>query len=361
MRVAIDCRVASVDWAGMRNYALHLVRELDRSRACDLVLLGLEDRAALPDGSPARVVPPLGRLAYRALMHHLQPTCRYTGPVDLFHSTAFWPFRVGRGSQVVTIPDLTPLMRPEWHPRRRRLAFRWMIRFLLANARRVIAISESTRRDVIRFYGYPADRIDVTHLAASDCFRPMTRHETRPMLEKHGLTWRGFILFAGTLEPRKNIERLVEACEPLRGAPLVVVGRPGWNYGPILRRLRNSRGDVRILGYVDAADLAALMASAAVLCYPSLYEGFGLPPLEAMASGTPVVTSNAGSLPEVVGEAGLLVDPCDVKALREALRRVLEDASLRDRLSALGLERSRLFTWKKCAAATLESYRRALN
>ena len=171
----------------------------------------------------------------------------------------------------------------------------------------------------------------------------------------------GFLLAVGTIEPRKNYPRLLAAYRRLRGGllapPLVIAGRPGWAYGDTIEKIRSEPG-VRFLGHVDEATLSALYESAAVLAFPSLYEGFGLPLLEAMAHGLPSVVSTAGALPELAGDAAVLVDPQDVTAIEVGLEKALTDRTLRERLSAAGRERARQFTWERTASLTRDALRR---
>ncbi len=339
MRIGIDCRAVATDWAGMHTYVSQLVRGL---RA-----LGTDEIVPLEG---------VGDAAYRMLKLGVRGVEKHVGDVDVFHTPTFWPLKQKRGAGVATIADVTPLVEPAWHTARRVFTFRRILPRMLKRARRIIAISEATKRDVVRFYGIEPERVDVTLLAASPRFRPHTEAEAKPALAKHGLEWRGYVLCTGTIEPRKNVGRLVEAHARAGGPPLVLVGKPGWKSGPILKRIAEAR-DVRMLGFVGADDLPAIVAGAALFVYPSLYEGFGLPPLEAMQSGVPVVSSNASSLPEVVGDAAITVDPTDVDALADGMKRALGDGRLRE----AGLARAAKFSWERTAKATLESYRRAMN
>jgi glycosyltransferase involved in cell wall biosynthesis len=227
----------------------------------------------------------------------------------------------------------------------------------------VIAVSESTKRDLVERYGLSPDRIDVVYNGVDASFQPVPADQVNAFRTREGLPER-FILFVGTLEPRKNVVRLIEAYARLpEGRPaLVLVGSKGWLYDDIFARVEalSLKEKVRFAGYVSADALPYWYNAAELLAYPSLYEGFGLPPLEAMACGTPVVTSTASSLPEVVGDAALLVDPTDVEALSVAIEKVLSDEDLRRQMQAAGLAQAQHFSWETAARGTLESYRRAL-
>jgi glycosyltransferase involved in cell wall biosynthesis len=200
----------------------------------------------------------------------------------------------------------------------------------------------------------------VIYEAAHPRFQPFTRSSNHPIIKKYNLP-ENFILTVGTIEPRKNLTTLFEVLSQLedRALPLVVIGKQGWLFDETYRKLRDLglTERVKFLGYVPDEDLPMLYSAATAFAFPSVYEGFGLPPLEAMACGAPVISSNASSLPEVVGEGGLLVSPMDVRAWREAIERVLSDEMLRRDLSLRGLTQAAKFSWKISAAQTREVYR----
>jgi glycosyltransferase involved in cell wall biosynthesis len=224
-------------------------------------------------------------------------------------------------------------------------------------------VSESTKRDLVHHYGLSPGKVDVVYNGVDADFRPLPPAQIASFRAKQGLADR-FILFLGTLEPRKNVTGLIEAYARLSPPrpPLVLVGGKGWLYDTVFARVEalGLSGDVHFVGYVPAEDLPLWYNAATVFVYPSLYEGFGLPPLEAMACGTPVVVSAASSLPEVVGEAGLLVDPERVEALAEAIERMIADSDLREEMRSAGLARAAGFSWEATASGTVRTYRRAL-
>lgn len=228
---------------------------------------------------------------------------------------------------------------------------------------RVIAISESTKADVVKFYGFPACRIDVVYLGIAPRFQMM--HSTKSVLEKYDLG--PYLLNVAALQHRKNQVHLLQAFAELRERyqiphTLVIAGREGWGYEAVYAECRAlGLGDVvRFLGYVPDVDIPALYSAADLVVYPSLYEGFGLPVLEAMACGAIVATSNVSSLPEVGGEAALYFDPQNVTEMAETIYRGLTDTTLRAQLRRKGLEHVRAFTWEQAAKHTLNSYRQAL-
>jgi glycosyltransferase involved in cell wall biosynthesis len=215
--------------------------------------------------------------------------------------------------------------------------------------------------------GVSSERITVVHLAADPSFKPVPDGETRHIANQYGLE-PGFLLFVGTLEPRKNVPGLLHAYrilldQKVTAEPLVLVGGKGWLYEEIFDRVEalGLNDQVRFLHGVPDADLPGLYSAASVLTTPSFYEGFGLPALEAMSCGTPVVVADRASLPEVVGDAGILVDPEDPGAIAEGLKRVLTDEELRAKMETLGLGRASSFSWERVARETLDVYRQVLD
>lgn len=304
----------------------------------------------------------------RRLWHKLggrTPLEALVGDVDVFHATNYLithPLR--RARCVVSIHDLTVLLMPEWHPAERVRVMHAGLRASAERADRIIADSEATKADIVKHLGVEPGRVAVVPLGVGPAFRPLGDAEVDAALAPHGLTRDDYLLFLGTLEPRKNLPRLLDALTslPERVGPLVLAGAPGWGTEELQPRLDalTRRGRIRPLGYVPPSLRVPLLTGARMLVFPSLYEGFGWPPLEAMACGTPVVTSNVSALPEVVGDAALLIDPLDVEGLAGAIGRLWEDAALRDDLRARGLARARTFTWDVTARLTLEAYRAAL-
>lgn len=292
---------------------------------------------------------------------------RLVGRVDVFHS-GDGGFPRGRSIPVVsTVFDLTPRLFPDYHTLLNRLYYERRFRWLAGRANRIMAISDSTKRDFCRLYGYPTNRIDVTLLARAHA-RPSVDSTRRlaALRAQHGLGDAPYVLSVGTLEPRKNHVRLIRAFERAAAVHpdtrLVLAGKHGWMWEPIARAVEGSsvRDRVHILGAVPDHDLVALYEGATVFAYPSLYEGFGLPVLEAMAAGAPVLASNVSSVPEVAGNAAVLVDPCDEGAIADALARLLADRAFRDELARRGRERERNFTWARTAETTLATYRAAI-
>ena len=268
---------------------------------------------------------------------------------------------------VITVHDLSHLRHPETHPRARVRQLERGLPPAVDRAACILTVSEFTRREVIAVFGVSPDRVVATPLGVEARFFPRTCDETAPLLKPLNLTHGRYFLVVGTLEPRKNILMTLEAHSRLpdrvRGDwPLVVAGISGWLNETISQRLElaRSRGQVRLLGHVRDDWLPALYAGAAMLSYPSIYEGFGLPPLEAMASGVPVVASDRASLPEVLGDSGILLEPSDIEGLTSVMLRMIEDAPFATNLRVRGLERAKRFTWQQCASVTMRSWEKVL-
>lgn len=283
---------------------------------------------------------------------------------DLLHGMAFSTPLLWGGPSLVTIYDLSFLHHPERLDRGRRLYLRLIVRASARRARRVIAISESGKREIGSALDIPLSRIDVATPGVRANFQPLPEAQVVDFRLRNRLPDR-FILYLGTLEPRKNLDTLLRAYAriPQRDTvKLALAGGAGWRTRQLFALIEelNLERDVILPGYVPGDSLAMWYNSAEIFVYPSLYEGFGLPVLEAMACGTPVVASNTTSLPEAVGPGGILLPPMNTDAWASTLTRLLSEAATRAKLGAQGREWAAHFTWEKTAQKTVESYRRAL-
>ncbi|SCC93030.1 Glycosyl transferase group 1 (fragment) [Thiomonas sp. X19] len=281
----------------------------------------------------------------------------------IYHEPNYIPVSYA-GPMVITVHDLSHMRYPQFHPPERVSFLNRHLPAALQRADRILTDSHFVAQEIIDVFRTPAAKIVVTHLGADVASRSRSEWEEAATLQEFKLRRSGFVLSVATLEPRKNLERLIDAYAALpdalrRDYPLVLVGGSGWKNTALLSRLREleARGEAIRTGYLPRDQVLDLYATAALFAYPSLYEGFGLPVLEALASGVPVLTSNISSLPEVSGGAALEVDPLSVDAIAEGLRALLDDAALRQRHASLGIERAKAFSWKHCAEQTLAVYR----
>jgi glycosyltransferase involved in cell wall biosynthesis len=298
----------------------------------------------------------------------IQPLALLRRGVDLLHALAFVAPVAAACPHVVTIYDLSFLRYPELF----RPFNRWYLRRFTAHsarrARAVITISESTRRDVINFLGVPPERVQTVYCGVDAAFRPLPAPEVAAFKARRHLP-ESFVLFLGTLEPRKNVDGLIRAYARWRehdpkAPPLVVAGGKGWYYDQIFERVErlNLAGSVHFPGYIPQEQLPWWYNAATLFVYPSHFEGFGLPVLEAMACGVPVITSAASSLPEVAGHDDIarMVDPQDIEALAETMAEIMDQADLRAGMSQKGLAQAAKFSWAKAAQETVGIYRQAL-
>jgi len=285
---------------------------------------------------------------------------------DVYHEPSFLPFRF-EGRTVITVHDLSWVRFPGTHPVARVRIINKLLPLAVERAAHILVDSEFVRSEVIDHYGVPPSKVTTTPLASREIFWPRSWEQRRATLERTGVRDGSYFLCVGTLEPRKNVDAALRAhallSEPLRRSfPLVLVGMQGWLTSRLEHEMKlpAARGELVTTGYVTDEDLADLYSGACALLYPSIYEGFGLPPLEAMACGAPVIMSNASSLPEVGGAAAVMHDPHDIDALSLAMRRLVDDPQFRRERSAASLQRAAQFSWDRCARETLTVYKNAL-
>jgi glycosyltransferase involved in cell wall biosynthesis len=363
MVIGIDAsRTAGRNRTGTENYALHLIRAMvAEADAHDF-------RLYFNAPPPAGLFPTSSHLSYRVipwprLWTHVRLSLELTRrrPDVLFVPSHVMPL-VCPVPAIVTVHDLGYLAYPEAHGRFDRWYLDWTTRRHIRVAAHLLADSEATRQDLIRHYGADPNRITVVYPGLDPAFRPIDDPDQLATVQsRYGISSE-YLIHVGTLQPRKNLDRLLDAFDRIDNSQLtidnsqfqlVLAGKSGWLAGDLVARARAMPDRVRLLGHVDQQDLPALISGARALVMPSLYEGFGFPVLEAMACGTPVVASNVSSLPEVAGDAALLVDPHDTDALADALARILTDEGLRAELRRRGLQRARQFTWQRAARRTL--------
>ncbi len=382
MRIGIDYTAAAHQRAGIGRYARGLVgalAELDADVQFVLLVAGRgaphapgesqQLDATVGDNFHIRDLP-LSERMWTIIWHRLRlplPVDLFTGPVDVFHSPDYVLPHVRRGKAVVTIHDLSFLRYPEGaEPKLRRYLAKAVPR-AVRRAELVLADSENTRNDIIELLGTSPEKVEVLYPGVDGSFRPV---QDEGLLSRaravYGLDF-PFILTVGTLEPRKNHVLLLDAYAVLREISdvphkLAIAGGRGWLYEGVFRRVEelSLERDVIFLGFVPDEDLPAVYSLADIFVFPSLYEGFGLPTLEAMACGTPVVASRSSSLPEVVGDAGLMVPPDNPTALAGTIRKVLNDQDLRQDLIERGVSQAQKFTWRRTGRRLLALYRSLL-
>lgn len=365
MRIGIDGRYIADHYPGIGRYTFSLVEALSRLAADATFVVALQpgqpnsryDLDQLAARPNVRLAP--FPLSPRSPLEQVRwPQAARHWALDVFHAPYFcMPYALPCPS-VVTIYDLIPLVFPQGFSAAQRLSFRLMVALAVRRARAVIAVSAATRADLLRYFKLSPDRVHVTPLAADASFYPRPPAEVAAVRARYGLP-DAYVLYMGINKPHKNLPRLIEAYAKIGAAPpLVLAGREDPRYPEARRQAEvlGLGGRVVFPGDIAGADLPALYSGASLFVFPSLYEGFGLPPLEAMACGTPVVCSNRASLPEIVGDAALTFDPYDVDAIASALRRALDDAGLRADLRARGLARAAQFSWDHTAQETFKIY-----
>lgn len=362
MRIAIDASRANVSQrTGTEGYSLQIIRGLlAHGMEHEFILYFREEPA--PDLFPLNPRTQVRVLKRKRVWTHgaLGPAVRADKPDVLFVPSHVVPWPgTGPVPSVVTIHDLGYLHYPEKHPPIERTYLAWSTRYSVRVARQVIAVSQVTRHDLIQLNRVPQDKIRVIYSGVDDLLRPISDQEKlRALRARLGIP-EPYILHVGSVQPRKNLDRLIEAFGQVKDIipdlSLVLAGRAGWRSARLMERITRPDIAERIIvtGYVPDLDLPALYSGAAVYAFPSLYEGFGFPALEAMACGTPVVCANSSSLPEIAGDAALTFAPTDTRALAEALARLLTDAALRDSLREKGFQRVQAFTWQAAARETL--------
>lgn len=369
MVIGIDAsRAVTSQRTGTEAYAWFLIRALIALTAVQNHTLRLYfNQPPPPDLFPAadhveRVVMPFPRLwTHLRLAYEL-----HRRPPDLFFTPAHVIPLTYRGPSAATVHDLGYHYFPEAHPRRQLAYLRWSTRHNGRRAHHILADSQATKDDLVRLDGLSPDKISVVYPGLDPTLQPVRDTERiTAVLHRYGIT-PPYLLFISTLQPRKNLIRLIRAYKAANlPHQLVLAGKPGWLSQPIMEEIANGQRSIangqwpnpqsaiRLPGFIADADKAALLSGAAAFLYPSLHEGFGFPLLEAQACGVPVLAANSSSLPEIAGNAALLVDPLDEAALAAAMRRIVEDQSLRQELIAGGLANVQRFTWEETAVRTL--------
>jgi glycosyltransferase involved in cell wall biosynthesis len=370
MLIGIDASRAAVrERTGTENYSLNLIRHLLALESGHRYRLYFNRSPAVElCGATVPLFPMTADLELRVmpfprLWTHLRLSWEMVRqPPDVLFVPAHVLPLVHPRSSVVTVHDLGYLYYPRAHRPLDRLYLDLSTRYNARAASRVIAVSQATKDDLVQHCGIEPDKITVVYSGCSETMRPVEDEATVGRVKARYGIQGDYVLYVGTLQPRKNLGRLLEAYAMVRKRAegdetpgLVIAGRKGWLYDQIFQQVERLGLEAEVIfpGYVPQDDLPALLSGARLFVFPSLYEGFGLPVLEAMACGTPVLCSNVSSLPEVAGNAALLIDPLDVESMAETMNRVLKDEGLRARLVERGLQQARQFSWDRCARETL--------
>jgi glycosyltransferase involved in cell wall biosynthesis len=376
LRVGINATALLSPRTGIGQYVYHLGREFLESGEVEPYFFYAKNWGTALRSEPLRNIATLKTKIKRFVpkpyvIARLILQARFSAglrkhPVDVYHEPNYLAYRFS-GPSVVTAHDASWVRHPETHPADRLDAIGRYFHRSLEAASAVLTDSDFVKQEMVELFGVAPEKIFPILLGVSPEFFPRTPAECNAMLADHRLAHGQYVLSVGTLEPRKNIPALIDAYSMLpanlqQRFPLVLVGMRGWLTSGLEARMKPlvERGVIKPLGYVADEMMPLIYSGAAAFVFPSLYEGFGLPPLEAMACGTPVISSRSSSLPEVVGDAGVLVDPLNVDALAESLHRVLEDREFAELLGQQGVRRAAGFSWKKTAAETIAVYRRAL-
>ena len=368
MNIGIDAHMLGHNETGNETYILELVRAFAQQKTGDTFFVYVENPDALPrearDAAHMRVVTFKTRSGVTRLVRELPERAARDG-LDVLHISYNAPLMLPAAcALVVTIHDVSFEEHPEWFPRTLRAFLKWSVPRSARMARAILTDTECARADLMRLYHLPPEKIAVTHYAADARFRPIADAGALQAVRAKYNTSDHFVLAVGNMQPRKNLARLMQAFAQVKRAyalphKLVLVGQKLWLAQNVLAVAQALGDDVILTGYVPDADLPMLYNAADVFCYPSLYEGFGLPVLEAMACGAAVITSNTSALPEVAGDAAALVNPHSVEELADALYQTLTNAPRRQQLRQKGLARARLFSWERTARQTLQVYARA--
>jgi glycosyltransferase involved in cell wall biosynthesis len=364
MHIGIDARFVQGPNTGVTNYLLNLLSGISRVDRDNTYSIFLSDPAYInrvPQARNFRVrLNTANALIWKNLW--LPQEVKRLG-IDCFHFPAYTASFANIGKNVVTIPDVIHKVNPDWFSFKERILLSLPINLAIKKADRIIAISQSTKRDIMKYYNVPDEKISVTLLAADESFRQIDEPSIKEYIKRKYAIDSDYILNIGVLFKRRNLERLLEAFSILKKNSgikhkLVIAGpgREYFNLGEYIARY-GLKQEVIYLGYIQQDDLPLLYNAALFFVYPSLYEGFGLPVLEAMSCGKAVIASKTSSLPEVVGDAGILVDPFKKEEFYQAMHRLIIDEGLRNELAMKGLKRAELFSWDSLAAETVSIYK----
>ncbi|MCG6577257.1 glycosyltransferase family 1 protein [Pseudomonas sp. AF32] len=374
MRIALNAQILRGPRTGIGHYVAELATALAREPDVQLSLFhGWGWSSQLPQATLpgySRLAPLLRQVpgAYRARrwMEQRRFDRRRSGAIDLYHEPSLWPLAF-EGPTVMTLHDLTHLRYPDTQPPARLREIERRLDQAVQEAQLILTDSQFIADEAQRYFGLPAERLRVAPLGVAARFHPRSPKTVDPVLKAHGLEAGRYFICVGTLEPRKNLSLALRAHaglpESIRQAfPLFIVGMSGWQHTQLNDELKSAMasGHVCLAGYLPDEQVAHLLSGARALLFPSLYEGFGLPVLEAMASGTPVITTRCSAMPEVAASAGNYCQPDDPQGMRDAMCRLIEDRLHWQACREAGLQQAALFSWERCAKVTVHAYHQVL-
>ncbi|AUM72630.1 glycosyltransferase family 4 protein [Pseudomonas fluorescens] len=374
MRIALNARILQAPRTGIGHYVAELATALTREPDVQLSLFhGWGWSPQLPQTAKpgySKLSPLLRRVpgAYQARRWLEQKRFDQgrSKAIDLYHEPSLWPLAF-EGPTVITLHDLTHLRYPETQPPARLKEIERRLSRAVAQAQLILTDSQFIAGEARQHFGLPAERLKVAPLGVAARFHPREPEAIDAVLKAHGLENRRYFLCVGTLEPRKNLSLALRAHAGLPESvrqtfPLFIVGMSGWQQAQLNDELKCALagGHVCLAGYLPDEQVAQLLAGARALIFPSYYEGFGLPVLEAMASGTPVITTRCSAMPEVAGTAGIYCEPDDPQGMRDAMARLMEDHPHWQTCREAGLQQAALFSWERCAKVTAQAYRQVL-
>lgn len=368
MKIGLDARLAFYDKTGIGRYTRSLLTSLntvDKNQNQYFLFCDQQPPVNTWQNPPFHIVP-IYRKQRILWTNFSLPSHLKAKQIEVYHGVCNFELPLRKVCPyVVTIHDLIPLFFPNLVPKKHLILFKMLIRWVIQVADKIITDSSSSKKDILAHFPVPEEKVQVIYLAHDPKYQPIQDlSKVQSVLEKYGLNHK-YILFTGVLEPKKNLTRLIEAFYLLKTQTtdwkelkLILVGGKGWKCENLsdLIKTRGLEKDVIFTGYVLDEDLPYFYNGAELFVFPSIYEGFGLPVLEAMACGVPVITSRSSSLPEIIGEAGKLVNPYDPLDIARNLEEVLANRTLKQSMIEKGLERSRLFSWQRTAAETLTVY-----
>lgn len=372
MRIILNTTSLLTQRAGIGNYTYNLFNNIKKLNNCDLTYFSgiqISDKLnsnlseKLNYGNSEIISNLTPEIFKKEIKKFIFENNIKKNKYDLYHEPNYIPISI-KIPFIITVHDLSPIKFQEYHNKKIVKNFTKYLSKSIEKSAAIIVDSEYIKKELINFMPECSTKVNVIPLGASEDFYPRTKIESINTISKYGLFYKNYILTVSTIEPRKNLITIVTAYLNLpenikKNYPLIIVGKTGWKNKGLIEKIKKSEY-IKMLGYVDENELPFLYSSSIVVLYLSIYEGFGLPPLEAMSCGAPTVVSNASSIPEVVGSSGIKIDPLDVDSLTEQINKIINDEKYAQSISSYGLIRAKEFSWRKTALQTVEIYREVI-